>query len=408
MGLFDIFNPSKGVAPGPKLTPAGQRYAKSKGMGVRGGQVYDMRDVRAPKGNRPTGKGIGARSVSNSWNLAQGSMAPKYAQNDLDRTYLGNQNAVDNAGYDIQKRKWDSDYNAATRQPGYINSLYNNTLANNDQQRFQQGIQNQANQRQYGMITADRGDIAANRKDNAADWAAYQETNADKGTEITQNEKMARIVAAEQVAGRGMMGVGARAGVIQGRDQKGRDLAQNVRDLAAGNRQFDSRNRQFDAQGRDLDERWATTKDNEGLGNSRMAQLGLERDRYGIQNREDIASAYDNITNADVARQYGANRQTAGNLKNQYDLWSNGADRNQLNVDTFNTAFNNLPYFTQQEQQKVRTAQGKWDTQQAKYDRYQASRPKSPVVRNLNKTGILSNDTSWTGMPRRIWNSVFG
>jgi hypothetical protein len=324
---------------------------------------------------------VGAAGVDKAVGAAAGMYAPQIAQNALDQGYLRNQNVVDNAGYSIQKRGYDSAYNAARRQPGYINNLYQNSLSSNDQDRLQQQIQNAANQRQYALInadrgdlTADRGDLAASRTDLDADWGSFQAQNADYRTGMTQAEAKQRADAATSAIAQGMAGDVMQGNVVFGKQELGRNLAQNTRSLDTGRRQYGSnirnlnaQGRGLDARGRGLDERWSSTKDNEGLGNSRLSQIGLTRDRYGIQNREDLAGANDAITRADVARQYAGNQQFASNLRNSYDLSTSGNNLNQIAADQKNWALQNTPFFTQQAHDRVAAQQAAWDKKYTPY-----------------------------------------
>ena len=293
-------------------------------------------------GPRPSGKGNTRRGIERARNEATAYYAPDLAMNDLEQQKISSGLNLSGITYDLSQRGNDIDIRSANRQPGYLQNTYN-------LDRLDLGIKRAANERQFGLIEADR-------KDNAADWGRMQEQLTRQAQQDTQGERMSRIIAAENRANSGVMGMDARAGVIQNRDTLGRQLAQNTADRAAGLQRFNAANRGFD-------ESVAQATDSRNMFNSQGRRLDVDF-------AERMAGAKDDIERARIAKDYTAAKRAEETNSAFYDLAVTRKGRDKINADRKQYEIDRAPTYINENKQKWQADLDRWKDKQAQGQKY--------------------------------------
>ena len=292
-------------------------------------------------GPRPSGRGNTRRGIQRARDEAKAYYAPDLAMNDLEKQKIAAGLNLSGITYNLDQRRNDVDIRAAGRQPGYLQNTYN-------LDREDLGIKRAANERQFGLIEADR-------KDTAADWGRLQEQLTRQVEQDTQEEKLARIVTAENRANSGMLGIDARASVIKGRDTLGRQLAQNTADRAAGLQRFNAANRGFD-------ESVAQATDTRNM-------FTTQGRRLDIDFMERMAGANDEIERARITRDYAAAKRAEQVNAGFYDLAMTSEGRNKVLAEMQNYETERAPGYINENKQKWQAALDKWKDKQAEGQR---------------------------------------
>lgn len=339
---------------GPKAvawtkTQQGSDWLTDQGWYQKNGRVQESSPLRqAAREDRRDQRNYGGFGAKLAYDASMNAIGGDLAFNDLASQRLKADYLLNSGMREIDLKQNDTSLErtrinqaAADRQKKFLKDIYDLQTQGRGMDRSDLDIADRANERIFGLVGAEKQDTTRDLQ------RLEQALGREKEKNISVEEKN-RLDTATAAIAQGMVGSKAQGDVVFGREELGRQMADNAAQMDAGRQQYA-------ASMRKLDEQLAKATDQRDINK-------IQRARYDLAQKQSERELYNSVAEQEDQRRFAAldemyqkyERNKIG-LGSQYDFneMSYGQSQNfaknlGLIEQARTAAQQSLPYYTEQ------------------------------------------------------------
>jgi hypothetical protein len=330
-------------------TRQGSDWLTDQGWYQKNGQIQQSSPLRqAAREDRRDQRDYGPLGAQLAYNASMNAISGDLAYNDLASQKLKSDFLVNNGMREIDFKQNDTSLErtrinqaAADRQKKFLKDIYDLQTQGRGMDRMDLGIADRANDRIFGLVNAEKQDTTKDLQ------RLEQALGREKQQNISTEEKN-RLDAATDAIGQGMMGSKAQGNVVFGREELGRQMADNAAQMDAGRQQYA-------ASMRKLDEQLAKATDQRDINKIQRARYDLAQKQSERELQNSVSEQEDQRRFAALDQMYQQLERNKIGLGAQYDFneMSYGQSQNfaknlGLIEQSRTAAQQSLPYYTEQ------------------------------------------------------------
>jgi len=291
----------------------GSDWLTDQGWYQKNGQIQKSSPLRqAAREDRRDQRDYGPLGAQLAYNASMNAINGDLAYNDLasqklkaDYLLNGGVREIDLGQNNTEIERSKMAQAAADRQQRFLKDIYDLQTQGRGMDRMDLGIADRGNDRIFGLVNAEKQDTMKDLQ------RLEQSLGRDKERNIS-NEKKARWLVAENRANSGMIGADAKSTVVFGREELGRQMADNAAQMDAGRQQYSSAMRK-------LDEQLAKATDQRDINKIQRARYDLAQKQSERELQNSLSEQDDQRKSAALSQMYQQLERNKIGLGAQFD-----------------------------------------------------------------------------------------